>query len=754
MKYITFKTLKIKNFLSVGEDDVCINFNKGLHIITGINRDKEDRRNGVGKCVDPETKINIKIKHQPTLSLFLNLIKVEDTSNVTIKQVYDFYKMYPASKGNVEVMTRFGFYPIDEAAITAKDEQVFLLKTHNDYTLKCSGGHRVHNGVEFINVRDLHVGDKILTDNGHDEIVQVLATETFIDLYDIQVRDVQEYFSNGIVSHNSTIADALYFSIFGNTLREIKKQYISNNLTDGTTAVELSFTVNDPHYGVNDFHIVRTLNPSRCSVFKNGGNKTRDTINNTNLYIETVLSSSAEVFQNCVIMTLNNHIPFMAKNKIEKRKFIEKIFNLEIFSKMLTELKTEQHQIKQEFDINITRLEEVSKYINTQKEQSDNFNLNKENKIKNIENNLSRYQKDLDTAIQRYSAIQALDDTSFVKTLADIDRSLKASLLKREDNNKNIIELKLNIKNNISKYHQIGTDSASCPVCLRSIEKHDIEHIEYEKNNIKNEINQLNNSLAQYNDEQNIIDCKIKKLDNAAAVIRKKIADIEKEKYSINHIKESIEHIKNYIIELQADLKNVTVDNNTFSNAVDVLEQKVASINTELSSIKHKLDLLDVVRFIVSEEGVKSYIVKKILRNFNSKLTHYLKRLDSNSICIFNEYFEEEILNEKGKMCLYNNFSGAERKAIDLACLFSFMDMRKSQGDVHYNLSFYDELFDSSLDEKGVDLVLEILNERVTKHNECVFVISHRKESIKSATGDIIFLEKHNGITKRVNFVD
>ena len=49
MKYVNFKQLKIKNFLSVGEDEVIIDFNKGLHIVTGINRDKEDRRNGVGK---------------------------------------------------------------------------------------------------------------------------------------------------------------------------------------------------------------------------------------------------------------------------------------------------------------------------------------------------------------------------------------------------------------------------------------------------------------------------------------------------------------------------------------------------------------------------------------------------------------------------------------------------------------------------------------------------------------------------------
>ncbi len=49
MKYVTFKELKIKNFLSIGEDPVTVNFETGLHIVTGINRDKEDRRNGATK---------------------------------------------------------------------------------------------------------------------------------------------------------------------------------------------------------------------------------------------------------------------------------------------------------------------------------------------------------------------------------------------------------------------------------------------------------------------------------------------------------------------------------------------------------------------------------------------------------------------------------------------------------------------------------------------------------------------------------
>ena len=49
MKKVIFKTLKTKNFLSIGETPVVINFQKGLNIITGINRDLMDRQNAIGK---------------------------------------------------------------------------------------------------------------------------------------------------------------------------------------------------------------------------------------------------------------------------------------------------------------------------------------------------------------------------------------------------------------------------------------------------------------------------------------------------------------------------------------------------------------------------------------------------------------------------------------------------------------------------------------------------------------------------------
>jgi DNA repair exonuclease SbcCD ATPase subunit len=601
MKYVNFKELKIKNFLSVGGEPVHISFNKGLNIVTGINRDKEDRRNGVGK---------------------------------------------------------------------------------------------------------------------------------------------------------STIADALYFGIFGQTLREIKKNFIPNNLTGGTCEVQLSFTIDDPKHGINDFDIIRSINPSKVYVYKNKIDKTRDSIANTNEYINTVLSSTPEIFQNCVIMTLNNHIPFMSKSKNDKRKFIEQIFNLEIFSKMLLELRNEHNEVKRNFDIEVTRLEEVNNNLNSQKEHRDNFNDDKNKKISLLNETINKHQNDLNEAKDKLSEIEALDDQPYKDKLSELEKKLNVSNEQKEDANHQCIEQKQIIKTNAEIIKKLGTEEDTCPVCLRPIEDHDKEKIEEEKEYIRKFLVGEKEGVEACLKRIEELNVEISKINSAIKIVNNKITEIGNKKYGKDHILSSIEYIKKCINEIETEIETVKGETNTFEVIIKDTEFKLSTIKEEIDSLKKVINLMDVVKFVVSEEGVKSFIVKKILTHFNGKLAYFLKKLDSNCICAFNEYFEEEIINEKGKICLYNNFSGAERKAIDLACLFSFMDMRKTQGDVYYNLSFYDELFDSSLDEKGVDLVLEILNERVEKYNECVMVISHRKESIKAANGEIIFLEKYNGITKRVNFID
>ena len=421
---------------------------------------------------------------------------------------------------------------------------------------------------------------------------------------------------------------------------------------------------------------------------------------------------------------------------------------------MLSELRNEHNEVKRNFDIEITRLEETNNHLNTQQQQVDNFEENKNQRISRIQNQINLKNIDLENYKNEKSNVESLDEKPYIEKLNELQEKINELDKNKNEVYEKMIQNKTDLNSNKNILEKIGTEEATCPVCLRPLEDHDKDLIDSEKEKLKNITTNIVEIIKEHKAVYEGISEDIKKYNSVKTKIDNKLLSIQNQKNNISYLERNISDIENIIKQYYSDIDDIKKETNSFDELITLSINKINEIKQEIDTLKKVINLMDVVKFVVSEEGVKSFIVKKILSHFNGKLTHFLKKLDSNCVCVFNEYFEEEIVNEKGKICLYNNFSGAERKAIDLACLFSFMDMRKSQGDVYYNISFYDELFDSSLDEKGVDLVLEILNERVEKYNECVMVISHRKESIKSANGDVIFLEKHNGITRRVNFVD
>jgi len=598
MKKVNFKKLSIVNFLSVGEEPVTVEFTKGLHVITGKNKDKPDRRNAIGK---------------------------------------------------------------------------------------------------------------------------------------------------------STIADALYFAIFGETLRELKKDLIPNNLTNGKTHVELDFQLDSPK-GKSNYKIIRTLSPSKVFIFKDGVDRTRDSIKNTTAYINRVLSASPSIFQNCVIMTVNNAVPFMAKNKIEKRKFIEDIFGMEVFSTMLTALRNEYNDISREHDTQLTKLEEIKKAYNNYEDQKQRIlQTRKEKKEKYLtrqDNNTEEKEK-LEKELEE---VKEINVRKIKNQISALEEGLKDQDIKIETNLEAVARNKALASTRKENYKKMGTDKEKCPVCLRSIKEHDSDLIAKEKEKLKDSIHEAVEHIKSLSEGLKTLKERKYKFQNVIYDCQNKLSEARLQEQNKNNITQRVDQLDEWQKELKSDLETIQSTETDFDALIIETKQRVDELEKKVKKYRKALAKLDIVKYVVSEEGVKSYIVNKLLELLNSNLLHYLKRLDSNSICIFNEYFEEEMLNEKNKVCSYFNFSGAERKSIDLACLFTFSDIRRLQGGVQYNIAIYDELFDSSFDEKGIELITRILQDRVEELDECSIVISHRKESIKAVTGDVIYLEKENGITRRLDY--
>lgn len=600
MKQVNFKRVAIQHFLSVGEEPVVVDFSKGLHVITGTNKDKPDRRNAIGK---------------------------------------------------------------------------------------------------------------------------------------------------------STIADSIYFAIFGDTLRELKKDLIPNNITGGRTHVELDFEVVNAKE-TNNYKVIRNLSPSKVFIFKDGVDITRDSISNTNKFICDVTSATPSIFQNCVIMTVNNAVPFMAKSKIEKRKFIEDIFGMEVFSQMLAQLRVEYNELKREHDIVQTTLTEV-------KNQNNNYIAQKEAALKKRADKkkvyIERREHNIIEKDKLGKRLEEFEDLDTSKIESDINHYNETLLTVDEKINEKTVEVstkKAELSHSKAAYHKIGTDEAECPVCLRPMADHDVEYMEKEKANLKDKLIKFGEDIKLLNEGLDKAKMAKTKCMEVIQSHTTKLSEAKLSKQKQLYIQQRIKQLDVWLEELDIDLKAVESTETDFDKLIIDSSKRLKETEKKVNKFRKEISKIDIVKYVVSEEGVKSFIVHKLLELLNSKLLTYLRKLDSNSICIFNEYFEEEITNEKNKICSYFNFSGAERKSIDLACLFTFSDMRRMQGGVKYNLAIYDELFDSSFDEKGIELVTQILQERTEELDECSIVISHRKESIKAVTGEVVYIEKENGISRRVAYTE
>ena len=605
MKVINFNKLTIKNFLSVGDEPVVIDFNTGLNIITGVNKDKQDRRNGVGK---------------------------------------------------------------------------------------------------------------------------------------------------------STVADAIHYALFGTTIRDIKKDYIVNNITQTGCEVLLDLNITDNGIA-SHYVIVRKVSPSKCFLYQDDVDVTRDSIGNTTQYIEELIGSTSDVFQNCVIMSVNSTTPFMAKKKIDKRKFIEGILNLQVFSDMLSHVRAEYNIVTKDFDVECMKYEEISNSIDTYQQQYATYNAQQRDREKTAETRINENNRELDRLRSKANDIQDIKLDDFNERLIFLEDKLDKCRNKLGDIRAHNAGIRTSINMYKDVLSQLNNNNKTCPTCLRQIDENDKQHIINERSKIESKIDKLYVELENTSEFDELT-----KLDS---LVVNKIKDIKIKRDAakastarLETITNDIKRITDHNKQLEQDLKSHDTLGDSIESSIKDAESRLAESQDNITSLKSQLNQLDIVKFVVSEEGVKSYIVKKILQVLNSKLAYYLKQMDANCVCVFNEYFEEQIFDEKGKLCSYFNFSGAERKNIDLACLFAFMDIRRLQGDVVYNFSMYDELLDSSLDETGIEIVINILKDRVQKFNETVYIITHRKEaatlisnneSAQDIPSEIITLVKQKGITKRVD---
>lgn len=556
----------------------------------------------------------------------------------------------------------------------------------------------------------------------------------------------------------SSIIESIYWCLFGNTLRDIKKDKIIHNQSNKNCSVGLNFTVTQGDE-CKQYQLIRSLEPNKVSLYENGQDISMSSMPKTDSYIKELIGGTEEVFQNAVVMSANNTIPFMAQKKVDKRKFIEGILQLNIFSEMLLKTRNDFNEIKNENTKLSTRFTEQQRNLEIYQKQ-----IKKNEEIKQSKVELQK--KKINDTENKIKEISEID----YKDLENQLKEIKNTLSKKEKNLQNIqTEIIPKLNDKLKQQHQrineiiskianleqtqikITSQEGACSLCKRPFDNtqkycnpYQLKEIEEELQKFKNDLHTEKSKLTDLTNKEKEVLILQTQLNKDVKILQTQI-----ETLTINS--KSLEQLEIRFKELNEELKNLLEEQDPVKELLESVEIEIKKIEESLQQIQKQMTILDTVKFVVSEEGVKTFIIKKMLGVLNNRLNHYLQALEAPCVCNFNEMFEETIINDKGKESSYFNFSGGEKKRIDLAVLFMFQDILRDQTGSTFSLSMYDELFDSALDAKGVNKILEILRERTENYQECVYIVSHNKETLKADIDHVILLQKTNGKTELIS---
>jgi exonuclease SbcC len=547
-------------------------------------------------------------------------------------------------------------------------------------------------------------------------------------------KDVPEE-KNGI--GKSSICDGLFFALFNETIKNLKMGEIVNDKIKKKCEVELEFSID---YGTHHDHykITRKLKPSDCKLEINGRtDKTLSSIPLTNKKIQEVLGVSKQLFKQAIVMSIGKSSSFFSQGKTEKRKFIEGIFNLEIFSDMLADARTGYNDTRKEKDILQTQLGNEKSRLDDYKQRDNDYEDSKESLINEWKDQIRENLEKIKELQGQIKEVQDSDELlakleDITGRLDQIDKLNVKIEVELSETNKSISDLNDAIEN----------ASEVCYACDRRYD--DAEEIARVKAKRKDEVSKLNETRIILASKKNKIVEKKKERTKERDEVRVMLASVKSISDSNKTITSHIQTLRNSCENIKGKILEKRQEVSSFADLIEKTIETISTLDAEYKEVFKAHKVYDICKFVLSEEGVKSIIIKRLKNLLNQRLNSYLDDLGSPVTCEFDEYFTETIYNKNGVEKSYDAFSGGESKRIDLAILLTFQDILKEQSGLDIKLGFYDEILDSSIDESGRKKVLRILKDK-SEHTP-TYIISHRGKMSDLIDREIV-LEKRNDFT-------
>lgn len=525
--------------------------------------------------------------------------------------------------------------------------------------------------------------------------------DTEIDLENYKLNLVTG--SNG-AGKSSLLVEGLTYALFGQPFRDIKKGQLINFINDKNSVVELEFSISSDEY-----KIIRGQKPNILQLFKNDELIPESaSVKDFQEYIQSeVLRMSLASFKQLVVLGTANFIPFMQLSSANRRKLVDDLLDVSIFTKMDQLNKGSIKEINQQMNENLIKLNslksELTAYTLLLKEKNDSVFSDKEQlEQKLIEKKI--FAKELLSKINELKVkVEAL--TNLIKANDVIET------IKKLDNVSSVLANRIAV--NTQKIQET-CEKDFCLSCQQKISEEQrsfiIKGIQLEIDNDTNKSNQVQEKLNSIMDELKIH----KERQSELSDHNLKLVELNT-KFST-----AIQEVK----QLTEELNKETIVDSSVQDKINELNTSISELELSQQNWFNEKYLRTVLSTLLVDSGIKATVIKKFVPVINKKINMYLKLLGADYMFLLDNEFNEQIRGAGREKSSYFSFSQGEKSRVDLAIMFTWRDIASIISGTNINLLVLDEVFDSAIDSSGVSGLKSVLDSLDSN----VYIISHREQ--------------------------
>ena len=559
-------------------------------------------------------------------------------------------------------------------------------------------------------------------------------------------------------SGKSTLFNALYYALFGSLPFDIKNDNIRNRYVDDkNTYVSLKFTVDGKGYRVTH------------GLSGKGGYCTLEELCDDGQYKNTTLSTKSKLDEHIikniihttpeefVCNTLLNTDPthnFFLLKPAERTEFLEKMFNIDHFSRMQDDINVFTKRFADEIKCTNARIDSLMKIGDEYSAKNQTFEEEKTAAIK-VKSNLydkaresytnakSEFDKLDGTRVKKYDAVLTKIDkerqkigTSVTKLEREIN-GIKATILANnsiiKDNNKVISRCNNNTSLLCDSCREKMNAKFKVSEFVETVETKTNENKRLSNDVIKLE-EQLKREKQTYDEYQKAYKDKTKERNKINAECDFKLSELRK--------------CERMMIQQETELNSLKNQTNNYIHLIEENNNNISELKTTRDRLIYEYESHKFAGSLVSKTEMEKLAMETMVNALNYEIKSIMDNIAADyGVCITSDLNYHFPTDSTGASPQFKNFSSGEQARLSIAMSLALKTFMSNRSGISSNVVLIDEYIDNNVDSIAIKKILEILRSHASIFGQNIYVISHRTEVKDESFDNTIEIRKKNHIS-------